>query len=71
MFQQGQIFQALFTYETMTDEELKQYAEFLEAPAGRDVTKIINSAVQGAAIDAIKHIRPLQFKDRQAPAERA
>ena len=71
MFQQGQIFQALFTYETMTDEELKRYAEFLETPAGRDVTKIINSAVQGAAIDAIKHIRPLQFKDRQAPAERA
>jgi len=34
----------------------------MEAPAGRDVTKIINSAVQGAAIDAIKHIRPLQFK---------
>jgi hypothetical protein len=71
MFQQGQIFQALFTYQTLTDEELKQYAEFLETPAGRDVTKTINGAVQGAAIDAIQNIRPLQFKDRQSPSDRA
>ena len=71
MFQQGRIFEALFTYQMMTDEELKQYAEFLETPAGRDVTKIINSAVQGVAIDAIHNIRPLQFEDRQSPADRA
>lgn len=71
MFQQGQIFQALFTYQTLTDEELKQYAEFLETPAGRDVTKTINGAVQGAAIDAIQNIRPLQFKNRQSPSDRA
>ena len=71
MFQQGQIFEALFTYQSMTDEELKQYAEFLETPAGRDVTKIINSAVQGVALDAIQSIKPLQFRDRQSPADRA
>ncbi len=71
MFQQGQIFEALFTYQSMTDGELKQYAEFLETPAGRDVTKTINRAVQGVASDAIKNIRPLQFKDRQSPADRA
>jgi hypothetical protein len=71
MFQQGRIFEALFTYQMMTDEELKQYAEFLETPAGRDVTKVINRAVQGVAIDAIHNIRPLQFKDRRSPADRA
>ena len=71
MFEQGQIFEALFTYQTVTDEELKQYAEFLETPAGREVTKSINSAVQGVAIDAIQKIRPLQFKDRQSPGDSA
>jgi hypothetical protein len=71
MFQQGRIFEALFTYQMMTDEELKQYAEFLETPAGKDVTKVINRAVQGVAIDAIHNIRPLQFKDRRSPADRA
>ena len=71
MFQQGQIFEALFIYQALTDEELKQYAEFLETPAGRDVTKNINSAVQGVAIDAIHNIRPLQFKGRRLPADRA
>lgn len=71
MFEQGQIFEALFTYQTVTDEELKQYAEFLETPAGREVTKSINSAVQGVAIDAIQNIRPLQFKDRRSPGDSA
>ena len=71
MFQQGQLFQALFTYETLTDEELKQYAEFLETPAGREVTRTITGAVQAVAIDAIQNIRPLQLKDRQSPADRA
>jgi len=71
MFQQGQIFEALFIYQALTDEELKQYAEFLETPAGRDVTKNINSAVQGVAIDAIHNIRPFQFKGRRLPADRA
>ena len=71
MFEQGQIFEALFTYQTVTDEELKQYAEFLETPAGSEVTKSINSAVQGVAIDAIQNIRPLQFKDRRSPGDSA
>ena len=71
MFEQGQIFETLFTYQTVTDEELKQYAEFLETPAGREVTKNINSAIQGVAIDAIQNIRPLQFKNRQSPGESA
>ena len=71
MFQQAQLFEALFTYQMLTDDELKQYAEFLETPAGKDGTRIINSAVQGVAIDAIQNIRPLQFKDRQSPGDRA
>lgn len=71
MFEQGQIFETLFTYQTVTDEELKQYAEFLETPAGREVTKSINSAIQGVAIDAIQNVRPLQFKNRQSPGESA
>lgn len=71
MFEQGQIFETLFTYQTLTDEELKQYAEFLETPAGREVTKSINSAIQGVAIDAIQNVRPLQFKNRQSPGESA
>lgn len=71
MFEQGQIFEALFTYQTVTDEELKQYAEFLETPAGREVTKSINSAIQGVAIDALKNIRPLQLKHRQPPGDSA
>jgi hypothetical protein len=71
MFEQGQIFEALFTYQTVTDEELKQYAEFLETPAGREVTKSINSAIQGVAIDALKNIRPLQLRHRQPPGDSA
>jgi hypothetical protein len=58
MFQQGRLFQVLFTYQSLTDEELKQYVEFLEAPMGRDVTHVMNGAVQGAAIDAIQNMRP-------------
>jgi hypothetical protein len=71
MFQQAQLFETLFTYQTVPDEELKQYAEFLETRAGREVTKIINRAVQGVALDAIQNIQPVQFKGRQAPGERA
>jgi hypothetical protein len=71
MFQQAQLFETLFTYQTVPDEELKQYAEFLETRAGREVTKIINRAVQGVALDAIQNIQPAQFKGRQAPGERA
>ena len=71
MFQQAQLFQALFTYQAVPDDELKQYAEFLETPAGTDVTRVINRAVQGVASDAIKNIRPVQFKDRQARGDRA
>ena len=71
MFQQAQLFETLFTYQSLTDDELNQYAEFLETPAGRDVTRNINSAVQGVAIEAIQNIRPVQFNDRRAPGERA
>ena len=62
MFQQGRIFQVLFTYQSLTDEELKQYVEFLEAPVGRDVTQVMNAAVQGTAISAIQNIKPSFFK---------
>jgi hypothetical protein len=71
MFEQGRLFQGLFTYRTLTDEELKAYAEFLETPAGRDVTQIINRAVQGSAIDAIQSIKPLRSKSAQPPGETA
>jgi len=71
MFEQGRIFQGLFTYRTLTDEELKAYAEFLETPAGRDVTQIINRAVQGAAIEAIQSIKPSRSKSVQPPGETA
>ena len=71
MFEQGRIFQGLFTYRALTDEELKAHAEFLETPAGRDVTQIINRAVQGAAIDAIHNIKPSRSKSLQPPREAA
>lgn len=71
MFEQGRIFQGLFTYRTLTDEELKEYAEFLETPTGRDVTHTINRAVQGAAIDAIHNIKPSRTKSLQPPGETA
>lgn len=71
MFQQGRIFEVLFTYRTLTDEELKQYAEFLETPVGRDITKIMNRAVHGVAIDAIQNIQPALFRKPQSPADSA
>ena len=71
MFEQGRIFQGLFTYRTLTDEELKAYAEFLETPAGRDVTQIVNKAVQAAAIDAIQTIKPSPLKGLESPADKA
>ena len=71
MFEQGRLFQGLFTYRTLTDEELKEYAEFLESPAGKDVTHTINRAVQGAAIDAIQNIKPSRTKSVQPPRETA
>jgi hypothetical protein len=71
MFQQGRLFEALFTYQTLTDEELQRYAEFLETPAGRDVTKTINTVIQGVAVDAIRNIQPLPFKNLPSPADRA
>ncbi|HKT34633.1 MAG TPA: hypothetical protein VJR03_07360 [Nitrospira sp.] len=71
MFQQGRLFEALFTYQTLTDDELQRYAEFLETPTGRDVTKTINGVVQGVAIDAIRNIQPLPFKNPLSPADRA
>lgn len=71
MFHQGRIFEILFTYRTLTDEELKQYAEFLETPAGRDVTQIMNRAVQGTAVDAIRNIQPSLRKNLQSPNDEA
>lgn len=71
MFEQGRLFQGLFTYRAVTDEELKEYAEFLETPTGRDVTHTINRAVQGAAIDAIHNIKPSRTKSLQPPGETA
>jgi hypothetical protein len=71
MFQQGRVFQGLFTYRTLTDQELKQYVEFLEAPVGRDVTHVMNAAVQGAAIDAIQHIQPSRPKTLPSKGMRA
>lgn len=71
MFEQGRLFQGLFTYRTLTDEELKAYAEFLETPAGRDVTQTVNRAVQGSAIDAIQSIKPPRSKSVQPPGETA
>ena len=70
MFQQGRIFLVLFTYQNLTDEELKQYVEFLEAPVGRDVTQVMNAAVQGTAISAIQNINPPFFKTL-GPQQRA
>jgi hypothetical protein len=70
MFEQGRLFQGLFTYRAVTDEELKEYAEFLESPSGKDVTHTINRAVQGAAIDAIQSIKPSRTKSVQ-PRETA
>lgn len=71
LFQQGRLFQGLFTYRTLTDEELKQYVEFLEAPVGRDVTHVMNEAFQGAAINAIYNIKPSLFRTPQSQGERA
>jgi hypothetical protein len=71
MFEQGRLFQGLFTYRTLTDEELKEYAEFLESPAGKDVTHTINRAVQGAAIGAIQNIKPSRTKSVYPPRETA
>jgi hypothetical protein len=70
MFEQGRLFQGLFTYRAVTDEELKEYAEFLESPSGKDVTHTINRAVQGAAIDAIQSIKPSRTNSVQ-PRETA
>jgi hypothetical protein len=62
LFQQGRLLEVLFTYRTLTDEELNRYVEFLEGPPGRDVTKVVNGALQGAAISAIKNMQPSLLK---------
>ena len=71
MFHQGRMFEILFIYRTLTDEELKQYAEFLETPEGKDVTQVMNRAVQGAAVDAIRNIQPSPGKNLQSPTDKA
>jgi hypothetical protein len=71
MFQQGRLIEVLFTYRTLTDEELKRYVEFLEAPTGRDVTKVVNGALQGAAITAIQNMQPSRLKSVKPEGDKA
>jgi hypothetical protein len=71
MFQQGRLIEVLFTYRTLTDEELKQYVDFLEAPTGREVTKVLNGAVQGAAITAIQNMHPSLLKSVKPENDKA
>jgi len=71
MFQQGRLIEVLFTYRTLTDEELKRYVDFLETPTGRDVTKVINGAVQGAAITAIQNMAPSLLKSVKPESDKA
>jgi hypothetical protein len=71
MFQQARLLQVLFTYRTLTDEELNRYVEFLEAPTGREMTKVVNGALQGAAISAIQNMQPSQLKSVKPEGEKA
>lgn len=71
MFQQGRLIEVLFTSRTLTDEELKRYVDFLEAPTGRDVTKVVNGAVQGAAITAIQNMQPSLLKSVKPEGDKA
>ena len=43
----------LFTYRTLTDEELKRYVEFLESATGRELTRIVNGVIIGVTSGAI------------------
>jgi len=43
----------LFTYRTLTDEQLRHYVEFLESETGRALTRIVNGVVINAASSAI------------------
>lgn len=57
VLQQGRLLQVLFTYRALTDDELTQYVEFLEAPTGREMTKVVNGALQAAAINALQKMQ--------------
>src|SRR5262249_28078027 len=46
----------LFTYRTLTDEELRQYVEFLESETGRTLTRIVNGVVINVASGAIERM---------------
>ena len=43
----------LFTYKTLTDEELRHYVEFLESATGRELARIVNGVVIGVTSSAI------------------
>lgn len=46
----------LFTYRTLTDEQLRRYVEFLESETGRTLTKIVNGVVINVASGAIERM---------------
>jgi hypothetical protein len=46
----------LFTYRTLTDEELGRYVKFLESETGRTLTRIVNGVVINVASGAIERM---------------
>ena len=71
MLQQGRLLQVLFTYRALTDDELTQYVEFLEAPTGREMTKVVNGALQAAAINALQKMQLGPLKPAKPDGDKA
>jgi hypothetical protein len=46
----------LFTYRTLTDQELGRYVEFLESETGRTLTRIVNGVVINVASGAVERM---------------
>ncbi|HET9575153.1 MAG TPA: hypothetical protein VFP04_02060 [Nitrospira sp.] len=46
----------LFTYRTLTDQELGRYVEFLESETGRTLTRIVNGVVIHVASSAVERM---------------
>ena len=46
----------LYTYRTLTDDELGRYVEFLESDAGRQVTRIVDGVVMSVSSSAIEQM---------------
>jgi uncharacterized protein DUF2059 len=67
MFHQGRLIHVLFTYRSLTDDEFEQYVQFLDTPHGRSMSKAMNSAVHGAAIDAIQGLQASLFRTKPPP----